>query len=114
MIERVIRCALQAGADDFYVVIGYQGERVRAFLEDLAGRIQVPITSIANGVWEGENGLSVLKAREYLRGPFLLLMADHRLDRTSTALTLAFSCALPLFFDALERSQEEHGDGSLS
>ncbi len=24
LIERVIRCALEAGADDFYVVIGYQ------------------------------------------------------------------------------------------
>ena len=80
LIERVIRCALQAGADDFYVVIGYQGARVRAFLEDLAGRIRVPITIIANGVWEKENGLSVLKAREYLRDPFLLLMADHLFD----------------------------------
>ena len=166
LIERVIRCALQAGADDFYVVIGYQGERVRAFLEGLAGRIRVPITIIANGVWEKENGLSVLQAREYLRDPFLLLMADHLFDpsiarelmevplddgeivlgidgNTGSSLidmedvtrvrtesgkivsigkgltningfdTGIFMCT-PALFDALERSQEEHGDGSLS
>ena len=28
LIERVIRAAMEAGADEFYVVIGYQGERV--------------------------------------------------------------------------------------
>ncbi len=28
LIERVIRAAMEAGADQFYVVIGYQGERV--------------------------------------------------------------------------------------
>ncbi len=39
LIERVIRCALAAGADDFYVVIGYQGERVRVFLNRLRDRL---------------------------------------------------------------------------
>ncbi len=28
LIERVIRAAREAGADDFYVVIGYQGDRL--------------------------------------------------------------------------------------
>ncbi len=36
LIERVIRAAMEAGADEFYVVIGYQGEQVRLFLERLA------------------------------------------------------------------------------
>ena len=31
LIERVIRDAMEAGADEFYVVIGYQRERVRLF-----------------------------------------------------------------------------------
>jgi CDP-L-myo-inositol myo-inositolphosphotransferase len=166
LIERVIRCAFEAGADDFYVVIGYQGEHVRAFLEGLAGRMRVPITSIANEVWDKENGLSVLKAREYLRDPFLLLMSDHLFDpsiarelmevppddgeivlgvdgNTSNPLidmqdvtrvrteggkivdvgkgltrfngfdTGIFMCT-PALFDALERSQAEHGDAALS
>ncbi len=77
LIERVIRAAIEAGADQFYVVIGYQGERVRLFLERLAERLAIRITPLVNDDWEKGNGLSVLKAREHLQDPFLLLMADH-------------------------------------
>ena len=80
LIERVIRLALEAGADDFYVVTGYEGEHVCAFLNRLRDRLGVCISPIVNEDWEKENGLSVLKAREHLRGPFLLLMADHLFD----------------------------------
>lgn len=80
LIERVIRSTIEAGVDDFYVVTGYQGERVRAFLDDLATCLRIHITHIVNEDWEKENGLSVLKAREHLHEPFLLLMADHLFD----------------------------------
>ena len=80
LIERVIRSAMEAGADEFYVVTGYQGDRVRSFLSRLSDRLKINITSLTNKDWEKENGLSVLKAREYLHGPFLLLMADHLFD----------------------------------
>ena len=80
LIERVIRSCIEVGAEDFCVVIGYQGEQVRAFLGRLADRLGIRITPIVNEDWEKENGLSVLKAREYLREPFLLLMADHLFD----------------------------------
>ena len=80
LIERVIRCALKAGADDFFVVTGYQGEGVRVFLDRLAERLGIGITPIVNEDWEKENGLSVLKARDFLSEPFLLLMADHLFD----------------------------------
>jgi len=80
MIERVIRSAMEAGADDFFVVIGYQKGRIRAFLAGLCGRLGCRITPIINRDWEKENGLSVLKARQYLKEPFLLLMADHLFD----------------------------------
>jgi len=82
LIERVIRSAIKAGANDFYVVTGYRGGKVRSFLEDLANRQGIPITILVNKVWEKENGYSVLRAREYLREPFLLLMADHLFDPT--------------------------------
>ena len=77
LIERVIRSAREAGADDFYVVTGYHGERVRRFLKGLSNRTGIRITPIVNGDWEKANGLSVIKARQHLREPFLLLMADH-------------------------------------
>jgi len=82
LIERVIRSGLEAGADDFYVVTGYQGRRVHDFLNRLTDRLGVHITPIVNEDWKKENGLSVLKARKYLRGSFLLLMADHLFDPT--------------------------------
>ena len=92
LIERVIRAAMEAGADEFYVVIGYQGERVRNLLEHLAERLAVRITPLVNEDWDKENGLSVLKARDVLHKPFLLLMADHLFDpdlvRPLTTLTL--------------------------
>ena len=80
LIERVIRTAMEAGADDFYVVTGYQEELIRSFLVILTDRLGCNITPIFNEDWEKENGLSVLKAREYLQEPFLLLMADHLFD----------------------------------
>ena len=80
LIERVIRSAIEAGADDFYVVTGYQEELIRVFLVGLTGHLGCRITPIFNPDWEKENGLSVLKAREYLKEPFLLLMADHLFD----------------------------------
>jgi CDP-L-myo-inositol myo-inositolphosphotransferase len=93
LIERVIRAALAAGAEDFYVVTGYQGEHVRAFLDRLTGRLGIRITTLVNDEWEKENGVLVLKAREHLREPFLLLMADHLFDpsiaRNLMALPLA-------------------------
>ncbi|MCF6256118.1 MAG: NTP transferase domain-containing protein [Gammaproteobacteria bacterium] len=92
LIERVIRAAMEAGADEFFVVIGHQGERVRDFLAHLADRLAVRITPLVNDDWDKENGLSVLKARDVLLEPFLLLMADHLFDpnliRPLTTLTL--------------------------
>jgi len=80
LIERVIRTAMEAGVDEFYVVIGWQSGRVRDFLEGLAKRLAIRITPLVNEDWEKENGLSVLKARDVLQEPFLLLMADNLFD----------------------------------
>lgn len=80
LIERVIHSAIEGGADEFYVVTGYQGEQVTCFLKQLARRLNVAITLIQNDEWQKENGFSVLKARDVIKEPFLLLMADHLFD----------------------------------
>ena len=80
LIERTIRTAARSGLTDFYVVIGYRGGEVRAFLADLATRMDVRITPVVNADWEAENGLSVLKARNFVGEDFVLLMADHVFD----------------------------------
>ena len=93
LIERVIRSAREAGADDFYVVTGYHGEGVRTFLNGLSDRTGIRITPIVNGEWGKANGLSVLKARQYLRDPFLLLMADHLFEPSIARELMELPCA---------------------
>ena len=80
LIERVIRSAIEGGANEFYVITGYEGERVRNFLQHLAKRLNVSMTPIQNDDWQKENGFSVLKARDVIKEPFLLLMVDHLFD----------------------------------
>ncbi len=80
LIERSIATAQQAGITEFYVVTGYAAERVEAFLADLSRRRSVRITPIRNPQWSQGNGTSLLKGREQIREPFVLLMADHVFD----------------------------------
>ena len=48
LIERVIRTAKAAGADDFYVVLGYEAKQIDAFLNQLTQILNIPITTIQN------------------------------------------------------------------
>ncbi len=80
LIERVIHSAIEAGIEDFCVVTGYNGEKVRCFLDGLACRCHITVTHVINEEWEKDNGLSVLKARDCINENFILLMADHLFD----------------------------------
>ena len=80
LLERVIARARSAGIERFLVVSGYRGEEVRASLDGLAAREAIPIVHIVNDEWERANGVSVLKAKVFLHGPFLLTMCDHLVD----------------------------------
>jgi myo-inositol-1-phosphate synthase len=80
LIERVIQRARSAGIDDFFVVSGYRGEALRQELDAFSAREGVRITHIVNEDWDRANGTSVLKAKPYLDGPFLLTMCDHLVD----------------------------------
>lgn len=80
LIERVIRSAIKADIDDFCVVTGYNGDKVRRFLDGLARNCHITVTHVINEDWEKDNGLSVLKARDCIKENFILLMADHLFD----------------------------------
>ncbi len=82
LIERVILTASNCGLDDFCVVTGYDGDRVRSFLDNFANRRNIKITHIINDEWEKENGISVLKAKGLIKENFILLMCDHIFDET--------------------------------
>ena len=80
LIERTILTARECGIYDFYVVTGYEGEKVRRYLDKLGQRTNTNITHVINEEWEKGNGISVLKARDLIKEPFILLMADHIFD----------------------------------
>jgi len=80
LLERVITRARDAGIDRFFVVSGYRGEDVRSALDALSRREEIPIVHIVNEEWQRANGVSVLKAKPFLNGPFLLSMCDHLFD----------------------------------
>ena len=80
LIERVIRTAVEGGADGIVVVVGYLGEQVKAFLEQLAPRVGVPIETAPNPDWQKSNGRSILAAAHLIDAPFHILMADHLFD----------------------------------
>jgi 1L-myo-inositol 1-phosphate cytidylyltransferase len=80
LLERVITRARSAGVERFFVVSGYRGEELRAALDAFSAREAIPIVHISNDEWQRGNGVSVLKARPFLDGPFLLSMCDHLVD----------------------------------
>ncbi len=93
LIERVIRTTMEAGVDEFFVVVGYRGDQVSDFLGRLSEKLTIPITSFTNDEWDKENGLSVLKARDVIQEPFLLLMADHLFDPNMVRTVIAHKLA---------------------
>ncbi len=85
LIERVILTANEVGLSDFYVVTGYNGEKVRPFLDEFGRNRNIKITHIINDEWEKGNGVSVLKARKFFSENFILLMADHIFEEATLA-----------------------------
>lgn len=80
LIEQVIDRARRAGIDEFLVVSGYRGEVLRAALDAFAVREGVRITHVVNEHWDRANGVSVLEAKPFIDGPFVLTMCDHLVD----------------------------------
>lgn len=77
LIERVILNANKVGFKDFYIVTGYNGEKLRKHLDQFSQSRDITITHLINEEWEKQNGLSVLKAKGQIKENFILLMADH-------------------------------------
>jgi len=86
LLEHVILGAGEAGIEKFVIVVGYGADAMRHWF---AGRRLggVSISVVENVDYHKANGVSVLKARDHIRDPFLLLMADHIFEpRTAEAL----------------------------
>ena len=85
LIERVILTANRAGISDFYIVIGYNGEKMRKHLNQFSQNKNLKITYFQNNQWKEENGLSVLAAKEKINENFILLMSDHIFNKSILA-----------------------------
>ena len=86
LLEHVILGAHDAGIDRFVIVVGYGADAMHRWFAGrwLAG---VSVDVVENADYHKDNGVSVLKARDYISDPFLLLMADHIFEpRTAEAL----------------------------
>ena len=79
LIERVILTTKEAGINEYVIVVGYLGEKIKAFLGN-GDRFRVKIDYIENEEWQKSNGVSVLKAKKLLNKNFFLLMSDHIFD----------------------------------
>lgn len=79
LLERSVRGALLCGATDITVVTGHCREAIQEWLtrySAVPGAAQIRL--VHNEAWaDAENGASLLAAAPYIRGRFLLLMADH-------------------------------------
>ena len=83
LLERAVRSLVDVGVDEVVVVVGYRAEEIERFCVGLSVRLGVSLRCVRNDRFDEGNGLSVLAAEEALRGePFLLVMADHVLDRS--------------------------------
>lgn len=80
LIERVILTAKKHSLTDFYMVTGYNSEKVKQYLDRFSQSRNINITHITNEEWEKGNGISVLKAKKLLNENFILLMGDHVFD----------------------------------
>lgn len=76
LIERIMQTAATAGINEFFIVVGYKKEEIIDYFNKKP--LPFTITWIENEEWEKSNGVSVLKAREFLKNDnFLLMMSDH-------------------------------------
>jgi len=76
LLEHVILAAHEAGINKFVIVVGYRADAIYRWFDDWSFP-EVTVTLVDNFEYHKDNGISVLKARNQIRDPFLLLMSDH-------------------------------------
>lgn len=75
MIVRIIRALEEGGVREIGIVIGHLGDELKSNLFEYEHRAK--LSFLPNDEYEKPNGTSVLKARDFVKGPTLLLMSDH-------------------------------------
>jgi len=90
LIERVILTTKEAGINEYVIVVGYFGDKIRASLCN-GERLGIRINYIENEEWQKSNGLSVLKAKELLNDYYnFLVICKGRILLSKGHETLAY------------------------
>lgn len=91
LLERVILNCKAVGLKDFIIVVGYKAEEIMKKIGN-GEKYGVRIQYIFNDEWEKGNGVSVLKAKDYIEKNenFLLIMSDHLFDKSIIKKLLLF------------------------
>jgi choline kinase len=86
LLEHIVLSSKAAGIEKFVIVVGYRADAIRRWFADHP-LDDVSVTLVENLDYHKANGVSALAAKELLRNPFLLLMADHIFEpKTARAL----------------------------
>ncbi len=86
LLEHILLSSKAAGIERFVIVVGYRADAIRRWFADHALE-NVSVTFVENRDYHKANGVSALTAKQLLRNPFLLLMADHIFEpKTARAL----------------------------
>jgi len=108
IIERGILTARTVGITDFIIVVGYQGKKIMETLGD-GSRYNVNITYVENPEWRRGNGVSLLKTKEFIDKPFILMMSDHVFDSSILKYLLEFDGRYECII-AVDRKPKEYID----
>lgn len=81
LIAYVLDALAKAGVRSLKAVVGFQGDAIAAELIRLVPS-PIELQVITNPDWQKQNGISLLAAAPYMKGPFLLLMGDHLFDQS--------------------------------
>ncbi len=75
LVAHALRHAHESGCDEAVIVIGYEGDRVRAAIEGM--RLPIRSRFITNADYASPNGVSLLAAEPAAADAFYLQMVDH-------------------------------------
>jgi len=79
ILASIVSRLKSAGINELAIVVGFNQSYIREYVAD--NPLGIPVEFIENTEWERGNGLSVHKARTWVKQePFLLSMSDHLVE----------------------------------
>ncbi|MFO0661801.1 MAG: phosphocholine cytidylyltransferase family protein [Polyangiaceae bacterium] len=76
LIVRILKVLQSEGIREAVIVVGYRGQAIRAALA-AEPSLAMTLHFVENDAYDRKNGVSLLKAKQFIDRPCLLMMADH-------------------------------------